>query len=253
MSLLASFREKELEADKLREKVGQLDLDVFSLSLKNVSSFALRRMAREYICRINEYGCSRSDLEEIVSEIFAPFYIYADHFLGAKVSEKWNIALYLHDRSDAMLKPVWRECSKTHPSEGLGRSWRQGEGHVGKCFLDRKPLLTGDATDETIAQFCKARGSQLKPYDDDIYISFACVPISLSTNDDDDPYGVLVATSDVKGRFSDENVTELLMHYGETLASILDLTGADLSCLFDENGVATGYDKGASNGESGGQ
>lgn len=203
--------------------------------MKNMASFAYRAMSVGYVKEIRTNGVDNQYLDEILGEILAPFYLQGDAVFGFQISEQWSIGVYLYDEDHQILRSVWRTKSNSHPSLGRGRDWRPGEGHVGKAFLDRRPILTGNANDEAVAQLCRARTSKMADYDQSTYISFASVPIGAPQDDDDTPYGVLVVTSDREGRFVEEATTELLMHAAQTIAVIFELSDADMSCLVNPN------------------
>src|SRR5690606_4565279 len=137
-------------------------------TFKNIASFALRAMSIEYIKSINENGGSKEYLCEMIDEILSPFYMAGDSIFGFGLSEKWSIGVYIYDAGAKTLKSAWRKTSGTHPSKGrAGRDWVPGEGHVGKAFLDRRPILTGNANDESVAQLCRARASKWQEHDND--------------------------------------------------------------------------------------
>ncbi len=234
--LLLQKKEDEEEIARLSEVIEDITQVTNDLSVKNISSFVLRGMAVDYIKQIREKGLSGDFLEEMLSDILTPLYMEADFIFGFGISEKWSIGVYIFDHADNVLRPVWRRKSQTHPSTGLGRNWLPGEGHVGKAFLDRRPILTGNANDETVAQLCKARASKQASYDDTAYISFASVPIFIPDDDDNkNPFGVLVVTSGVEDRLSEESTTELLMHFAHTLAVIFELIEQDIGCFVNPN------------------
>jgi hypothetical protein len=232
------LNQKRLDDQKIKdqwENEKYLQSVVTNLSFKNVTSFALRAMSVEYVQEIRKSGVGRDYFAEMLDEVLSPLYNNGDSLFGFAISEKWNICVYLFNAKTKMLEPVWRRKSTSHPSVGLGRAWMPGEGHVGKAYLDRRPILTGNANDEAVAQLCRARPSKLASYDESTYVSFASVPISASEADDKDPVGVLVVTSDVEGRLAEESHTELLMHFAGTLSVIIELSSADVSCLFEPN------------------
>ncbi|MBO6724619.1 MAG: GAF domain-containing protein [Rhizobiaceae bacterium] len=220
------------------------------LYYKNIAAFAYRAMSLEYIRSIRTRGLNAGYFSEIMDELLSPFYLQGDSIFGFVPSEKWSIGIYLYSKPKKLLKPVWRQKSNNHPSQGMGREWRSGEGHVGKAFLDRRPILTGNANDDAVAQLCRARSSKQLDYDSKTYISFASVPIGLADDDNVDPFGVLVATSDREDRLSEESTTELLMHAAETIAVILELSGADIGCLTDPNHATENNVKGVTDGRS---
>ncbi|WP_349358610.1 GAF domain-containing protein [Stappia sp.] len=223
------------EISSLHKNVYKLENDIENLYLKNLLSFAYRAMSIYYINSIKRDGIDIFQLKEIFNEILSMFYLEGDKVFGFKISEKWNVGVYLFNEDIGVLQSVWRHRANGHPSTGLGRDWLPGEGHVGKAFLDRRPILTGNANDEAVAQLCRARNSKQLPYDSSAYISFASVPIAISGKEEENPFGVLVVTSDQEGRFYEESTTELLMHAAETLALIFELSDIDMSCLLSPN------------------
>lgn len=233
--LLVQKHNDDLIIDKLNKEVNYLEDELEKLYFKNMASFAYRVMSVRYIQNINKNGMDIKYFSELLDEMLSPFYLQGDYVFGFEISENWSISVYLFDSKNNILKSVWRKKSTSHPSAGLGRDWIPGEGHVGKAFLDRRPILTGNANDEAVSQLCRARGSKQLDYDRSAYISFASVPLAISEDDNEDPYGVLVVTSDREDRFSEEATTELLMHAAETIAVIFELSGADMSCFFNAN------------------
>ncbi len=238
--LLQKNRDDE-QIHRLEKEVTSLEEILKELYFKNMAAFSYRVMSLEYIKNAPTNGIDRNFFSEILNEILSPFYLQGDIIFGFNISECWSIGVYIHDGKNNVLKSVWREKSISHPSQGLGRDWIPGEGHVGKAFIDRRPISTGNANDEAVAQLCKARGSKQESYDDSAYISFASVPIVVSEDDDDLPHGVLVVTSNFENRFSEESTTELLMHAAQTIALILDLTDSESGCLINPNHCTKGH------------
>jgi hypothetical protein len=233
--LLLQKQKDDQKISELNDENDSLQDIVEDLYFKNVASFALRAMSVDYIKNIATNGIDYDYFLEMIGEILAPFYLRGDAVFGFDISEKWCITIYIFDNKCKELRSIWRKKSNSHPANGMGRAWRPGEGHVGKAFLDRRPILTGNANDEAVSQLCRARGSKQLPYDKETYVSFASVPIAIADDDNIDPFGVLVVTSDQEDRFSEEATTELLMHAAETIAVILELSAADTSCITDAN------------------
>ncbi|UES46520.1 GAF domain-containing protein [Roseibium aggregatum] len=233
--LLLQKQNDDAKIDELNEEVAELKKIAIDLGYKNIASFIYRVMSLEYIQSIKKNGLDRAYFSEILDEILSLFYLQGDAVFGFAMSEKWSIGVYIFDKQNNVLKAVWRQKSNSHPSRGFGRDWIPGEGHVGKAFLDRRPILTGNANDDAVSQLCRSRGSKQLEYDNSTYVSFASVPIAVSQNDDDDPFGVLVVSSNLEDRLSEESITELLMHAAQTIAVILELSDADIGCLVNTN------------------
>jgi GAF domain-containing protein len=101
------------------------------------------------------------------------------------------------------------------------RTWKQGQGHVGKAFSDGTAKITGDALDPNVASLMSPPSTLARGYDRQAYRSFASIPIVLE-NDLETVYGVLVATSDEVNRFNKFNCL-ILQHLADTLASVIVL------------------------------
>lgn len=140
----------------------------------------------------------------------------------------FTLSVYIYSKERDLLIPVWRKRSECHPSSGAGRSWGRGQGHVGKAFVDRKPIVTGDAGHPDVKQLCGAPASLEAEYDQLAYRSFASVPILAATQES--PYGVLVATSDVVDRFDDVS-SQLLLIHADAIGALFALNNVDIDCL----------------------
>lgn len=186
----------------------------------------LRAMTTEFI---RDGIVDRSQFEEAAGDMLAPLYLNGGDVLGFDASERWTFGIFLYSIKRDELVPVWREKSRNHPSAGRGRSWGRGQGHVGKCFVDKKPIITGDAMHPDVIQLCGAPAGMEKDYDGEVYRSFASIPIP-SMKADALPYGVLIGTSDKKDRF-DQDGAILLMHYAEALAAVIGLGKIDIDCI----------------------
>lgn len=116
-----------------------------------------------------------------------------------------NISAYQFNSETELLECV--ACFRTRPSDAQGqrRSWRIGEGHVGKAFELQKELVCSDARVPDVAQWIEAPPNKLKEEDRDLYVSLAAVPLAIRKTA---PQGVLIMTSSVAGRFINANETE---------------------------------------------
>jgi GAF domain-containing protein len=118
--------------------------------------------------------------------------------LFGMTGERWNFAIYLYDRAADQLdclicrRPIRAEETAPH------RSWRPGEGHVGLAFSRDEELVASDTADPQIEQLFRAHGTRHRDDDTTRYRSIASIPIRIRG---ENPWGVLVATSDRAGRF----------------------------------------------------
>ncbi|MDP9837627.1 hypothetical protein J2T09_002379 [Neorhizobium huautlense] len=163
-----------------------------------------------------------SDLIEFVGDALSPLYLNGGEVLGFEASERWSIGVYLYFPDKDQLQQIWREKSRNHPSGEVGRSWGRGQGHVGKAFVDGKPIITGDAAHPDVIQLCGAPAMLHQNYDVEIYRSFASIPIGPFDEEGALPYGVLVATSDRQDRF-DADSGLLLMHFADSIGVVIAL------------------------------
>lgn len=121
-------------------------------------------------------------------------------------------------------------CYRSRPSDMMKarRSWKPGEGHVGKAFELQRPLICSDARVPDVAAWIAAPPGKSKPEDSEKYISLAAVPVGLTSTK---PLGVLIMTSDVAGRFTtDANGESTSPHYG--VAALQDLASQLAQIMF---------------------
>lgn len=145
--------------------------------------------------------------------------------------EWWNIAVYLYHPNERILFSVWRQKHRAHPSPArYGRDWRPGEGHIGKTFADRAPKITRNAGNPDVAALMEPPPVDRQPYDSEAYIAYASIPILNPLEQDSDPLGVLVITSNQIDRFNSEN-TSILRHAAIAVAEILEMMDIDLDEL----------------------
>jgi cell division protein FtsL len=136
--------------------------------------------------------------------------------------EQWNFSIYIFDPETSELRCVVTRRPTKKEEDVPHRSWREGEGHVGKAFQARRPLVCADSTDANVRGFFDAPAGKLMDYDLDRYRSLAAIPIQ---SDDELPLGVLVATSEIVGRFDPENEETFrpLLSLSRTLATLLSV------------------------------
>jgi len=116
--------------------------------------------------------------------------------------EQWNFSVYGFDEESGVLKCIACRRPARNDEERDHRTWRPGEGHIGQSFLMKRPLVVADSKDPNVRGFFDAPPDKvLASYDDsDRYRSLAAIPFGLAG--DPNPIGVVVATSDIVGRFA---------------------------------------------------
>lgn len=132
--------------------------------------------------------------------------ILADYkFSLFRIADEYcNISIYEHSVETGCLECI--ACYRSRPSDALGghRTWKVGEGHVGKAFELQRELICGDSSAHDIKPWISASPANFDALDDERYVSLAAVPIGVNA---EEPIGVLIVTSNVPMRFanSDEN------------------------------------------------
>jgi GAF domain-containing protein len=113
-------------------------------------------------------------------------------------SDRWNFAIYLYDSAPGTLDCI--ACRRTirAKEEAPHRSCEAGEGHVGIAFQMRREIVAADTSEPEARALFDALSPLRREDDLDRYRSIASIPIRLVGNE---PVGILVATSDVRGRF----------------------------------------------------
>lgn len=113
-------------------------------------------------------------------------------------SDRWNFAIYLYDADDNLLhcnacrRPIRAEEEAKH------RSWKPGEGHVGIAFQTKREIVASDTSEPEARALFDGPDPSMRDVDRARYRSIASIPIRLGGAP---PVGILVATSDVPGRF----------------------------------------------------
>ncbi|WP_417464336.1 GAF domain-containing protein [Kordiimonas sp.] len=147
-------------------------------------------------------------IRERLVAMVEPLVVNRRDLFGIRPDEIWNFAIYITDGTN--LVPFWRSMTAT--ANRSDRTWPSGEGHVGYCF-ERNDLVCSPTHGPN--DNLTPRPNHRRPYDADYFRSIVACPIRLddprSGSDQDEvnhryPYGVLVATSNHEGRFSESNI-----------------------------------------------
>lgn len=214
-----------LELEEACDKNTALEDRIDLLALVQEQAIIWSVMVRGYIKR----GTNTPDeLDEAIREICGVIVENRDGFFHFKRNELWNFAVYLYDRERDTLVPVWRERHLLHPSVGPGRFWAPGKGHVGLAFVDGAAKITPDATDPGVWSLMNTPATA-KPHDEGAYASFISQPIG-PVAEGNRPFGVLVATSNVVGRFDRGNALAL-RHAASAIATLMHLAYSEETVL----------------------
>ena len=176
------------------------------------------------------------EIRECISEILSIIVDRREEIFDISGVEWWNFAIYIFDEEEALLKPIWREKHRNHPANSLGRTWHRGEGHIGSAFNKCDSIFTDDVTEGDLGEALEPRSTKVNSYDAEAYRSFGSIPIG-PINDSDLPVGVLVATSNVIGRFDRANGL-ILRHAAAVLANLIHINEIEIKKLLDLGGEA---------------
>jgi hypothetical protein len=121
--------------------------------------------------------------------------------LDFDASELWTIAIFRANgekpRDAERLVCVANLRADRTEQAGEHRTWGRGEGVAGHAFMTARELIVHDLQDTE--RYSWLHVPDEKKSDKDRYRSLAAVPISVGSQQD--PWGVVVATSDVESRF----------------------------------------------------
>ena len=161
--------------------------------------YGTAKALREFVEAAPDVGTedAKNALMETLSALLDMVVAQKDVLLGM-TDERWNFAIYLYEPTGDQLKclicrrPIRAEETAPH------RAWHPGEGHVGLAFSRGEELVASDTSDPQIEQLFRGHGAKHRDDDTARYRSIASIPIRTRG---DNPWGVLVATSDRAGRF----------------------------------------------------
>lgn len=208
--LLASNEAPDVAADLLSEIDKNRDLKG---RMKRLEKALTRASARHTYLQmltqqeVNTAGVTRADINRKTELAISFLESLQSELFETTVREKWGYCLYEYDSSvDTLVCVAWKRAWKTPPGH-VPRPWKPGEGHVGAAFLNKGELIFPDADKPEVKQLVDP-GSKAGAYDD-FYKSVASIPIFDGENGSGPILGVVVATSNRKGRFDPSQKAEL--------------------------------------------
>lgn len=143
--------------------------------------------------------------------------------------ERWTFNVFAWNSESQKLEML--ACRRwTRASEDQGhRQWEKHEGHVGLTFAKGEEQVCEDSRKPEINGLIAPKSQNVRDDDKDVYVSYASLPIKLGAQEES--LGVLVATSDMAGRYlpasqaddSQHSTVEALRVVADTLATLLYL------------------------------
>ena len=214
------FASREIfeENEELSTQSEKLKNVIRSLTILHEAVLGWRVMLRKYKSRSFD---EPQEIHECISEILSVVVDRREEIFEISGVEWWSFAIYIFDKEEAVLKPIWREKHRNHPASTLGRTWHRGEGHIGSAFNKCDSIFTDDVTEGDLGEALGPRSTKVNPYDSEAYRAFGSIPIG-PINDNDLPIGVLVATSNIIGRFDKANCL-ILRHAAAVLANLIHI------------------------------
>jgi hypothetical protein len=230
-------------AGDLARKVKQRDAEIASLEEDYIFSERLQAVTvalREIVNQVASSGPGPEDAQRARLGLMLDFVVADRVLLFGMDTDRFNFAIYIYDGADQALHCA--ACRRPIRAEELAdhRVWDPGEGHVGMAFQGKREYIAEDTSRPDARQIFDAPEPKRRSDDPERYKSIASIPIRLGRGD---PVGVLVATSDVAGRFYLPNdrvdpardPVEPLRVLAREVALILELTDLYLRAERDES------------------
>lgn len=194
IKILKSLHEKEKQSDELENLVNDLRFENKALVAWNTLTKINFGLLNQALTKSKMDPASRSRMFNAAVEFIAE----QKYRLFGIEDDYLNISVYEYSNTDKELYCI--ACYRSRPSdaEGQHRSWKIGEGHVGKTFEKKQELICADARDSNVANWIAAPPEKRNSDDEKKYISLIAVPIAIDANN---PLGVLIVTSDQPQRF----------------------------------------------------
>lgn len=233
VEILKSLHEEEKRSDELEELVDENQFETEALVAWNTLTRLNSELLDQALINPAMDQASRSRVFEAAVEFIAD----RKYRLFGVDDDYFNISVYEHSGADNELHCI--ACYRSRPSDAKGphRSWKVGEGHVGKAFELQRELVCADARAPDVAGWIAAPPAKLKSDDEEKYISLIAVPIAVDT---DHPLGVIIVTSDQPQRFvnrSDVETDSEAQRHFFAVESLQDIAAqlAQLMCILEAN------------------
>jgi hypothetical protein len=189
-------RVKQLEAGKQSDQLRSEEIAArfSSLTTLYATSIALREIVEPVLSQ--GAGDERAQKKRLGAML--DILLSSKKELFGITDERWNFSIYLWN--DASKELVCFACRRRDRAdeEATHRAWPTGTGQIGVCFQSQRELVVGDVQMPEFKAYFHAPDPLSRSDDAERYRSIAAVPISMNGGV---PHGVVIATSDVPGRF----------------------------------------------------
>lgn len=230
----AARSDSSAREEKLLEELAQKGRELTAIEQEYMYALELYQFSRgigessDPMLRANQ--AERAQMLPNTAKALLEFIVEAKGDLLDIAEERWTFGIYVWNAETQKLEMLaCRRWSKIEEDRDH-RTWARSEGHVGLAFNQKREQVCGDTRDPSVNGLITARGEKWREYDDELYVSFASVPIQLGA--DAEPLGVIVATSNKLGRFLPEaqarqegrrDTVEALRTMADILATLLVL------------------------------
>jgi hypothetical protein len=196
-------RVKQLEAAKQCDQMrsDEIGAQFSSLTTLYATSIALREIV-EPVLSLGS-GDERAQKNRLGAML--DILLSSKRELFGITDERWNFSIYLwNDASQELICFACRRRDRAD-EEASHRAWPAGSGQIGVCFQSRREVVVGDVQMPEFKAYFQVPDPLSRSDDAERYRSIAAVPISMNGGV---PHGVVIATSDVPGRFVPSGVSD---------------------------------------------
>ena len=178
-----------IEMDRADQQITELQNNTIFFSMLQEQALVYSAIVREHV---KTHKDGDDHLGETIDEICSLLVENREDLFDFQLGELWSFAAYVYCSKDGKLHSIWRQKHSRHPSQGIGRTWEIGQGHVGIAFAQKEPKICPDMSAPGVAEMFSPKEAK-QDYDRTAYASFVSEPIG-PLGDAQRPYGVLVAT-----------------------------------------------------------
>ena len=178
-----------------RENISKLIDQLYGADEKNRSIQTALRFILDYIDELN--SSQGEDIKENLRNMFRSVLREIEISIGVTNKEQWTITVFMRNSENSLMVPLVKWRANRGEEDEPTRSWAKGSGYTGLAWANRTEIVLADTSSPTALALLK----DIAPRDPELYVSVIAVPIKPSF--DNDVWGVLTVTSDLKGRFSE--------------------------------------------------